>query len=64
MKDLVHTSISETRPAYLCRKSHLYYTATTPKLEEVQQIFCNMYKPFLALQMAQYLAHEPLCSAY
>lgn len=37
------------------------FTTTTSKLKEMQWTFFNMYKPFLATQIAQYLAHEQHC---
>lgn len=73
MKDLSYTSVNETRPAvnetrpaFPSRKisSHLWFTAIIAKLEEMQRTFRNTHKPYLAIQMAQYLAHEPLCSVH
>lgn len=71
MKELSYTSVNEikpavneSRPVYPSIKSHLSFTAITAKLDEMQWTVRNTYKTFLAIQMAQYLAHEPLCSAH
>lgn len=53
-------SRNETRPAYPSRKSLLFYYDNI-KIKGNAMDFPNMYKPFLATQIAQYLAHEQHC---
>lgn len=56
MKDPSYTSVFKTRPAYPSRRHHLCFTGITAKLKEMQRTFHIMYKPYLAIQMARYLA--------